>query len=409
VLKIHNLTPDSFHKKYLVTQKKATTLSDYCWSLGLPFSFDEDSYLCEIELPKGADIKLNLQEIDWSFLSKNKSKKLILTHRIIYSLSEFREELNEIIIKNDLHGRVFWLSMNPVDFKFKKHCLFNLLFLDSLIHATLEFNILRLYEKFKKNSTFNISKDYFIKHNDSSIYKHSLLYEVKNQQRISFDDCDKYFLSASRVQKAHRLIATYLIKNNTAVDSVITQHGFNDDYLDLENYLDAHRDDLEKFGISLSELLKFRTFRGSSFGSEVSDKFIGTISDHQQVISECLVNYVNETTSNDVEIFLTEKTWGNYLYGRPFILNGNKGSIAYLNKYYGFKSFEGLFDEKYDLMDSYVDRVYYGVEELVKFCCLDFKQAKEKVESLEAVYTHNYKVFNSIDFKKMFLKVFDGI
>ena len=59
MIKIHNLTPNTFHHRYFLTQCESTTLSDYCWLLGIPFSFDEDSYLCEVELPKGYDNKLN--------------------------------------------------------------------------------------------------------------------------------------------------------------------------------------------------------------------------------------------------------------------------------------------------------------------------------------------------------------
>ena len=70
---------------------------------------------------------------------------------------------------------------------------------------------------------------------------------------------------------------------------------------------------------------------------------------------------LTRATSNQSEIFVTEKTWINYAHGKPFILNANKNMLTWLDKYYGFKSFPMLFDESYDNKDTFVDRVFYGV------------------------------------------------
>ena len=104
-----------------------------------------------------------------------------------------------------------------------------------------------------------------------------------------------------------------------------------------------------------------------------------------------------------------EKIWLNYAHGKPFILNGNKNTLLYLSKYYGFKSFSGIFDESYDSMDNFVDRVHFGVEELTKFCSLSFEDAKSKVKKLQKVYDHNYNIFHSINHKERFLKIFKNV
>lgn len=48
-------------------------------------------------------------------------------------------------------------------------------------------------------------------------------------------------------------------------------------------------------------------------------------------------------------IFFTEKTWRCMINKRPFILVGNKGSLAHLRSL-GFKTFPHIFDESYDHM-----------------------------------------------------------
>tara|TARA_Y100001972_G_scaffold34446_2_gene42749 strand:+ start:5907 stop:7160 length:1254 start_codon:yes stop_codon:yes gene_type:complete len=417
MIKIHNLTPNTFHHRYFLTQCESTTLSDYCWLLGIPFSFDEDSYLCEVELPKGYDNKLNFKDIDWSFLAKNKSKKLILTHRIIYSLSDYIDELNDIILKYDLKDQVFWLSMNPHDFKHKDNINFKLLFLDSLVHVIFEWSVYYFFYYFKYQDKINITSNYNIPISDSRFNLPYPINEIKRHKRLKFKKCNKYFFSASKMQKAHRLLATYLIHNNIrSSESIITQHGVEVLPQDVNSYLYDFADRLDHFNIDINELIKFKDFRGGSFGEEsipeenVATDIVSTTSQaFQEVFKSCLIQYVHESTSNEVEIYISEKTWANYLFGRPFIINGNKGSLHYLNKYYGFKSFGDIFDESYDLMDNYVDRVYYGVEQLQKFCSLDFDEAKRRVKSLEDVYDHNYKVLTSLDFRKIFMRTFDDV
>ena len=91
MIKVHDLTPAAFRYNQRDLQY-CTMISDYCQVGGINFLFDESSYLCEVELPITLDetMKSNLLDyIDWDYLAKNASKKIVLTHRIIYNLEEF--------------------------------------------------------------------------------------------------------------------------------------------------------------------------------------------------------------------------------------------------------------------------------------------------------------------------------
>jgi len=395
VLKIHNLTPDHFHPRYkLSSNKKATLFSDFCWRLGVAFSFDEESNLCEVELPFDDDqMELScdiLYDIDWDYLKKNTNKKLIITHRIIcYNLSNYIKTLTQLIEKYELQDRVYWLTCNPYELNFYNGVTPKLLYLDSLTLAYCEAYV-AYYSEISRRDDIN-SQEY------------SFEYVPSNRE------VTKYFISSTRSTKAHRLLSTYLIKDK--IDSnkgIVTFHGIQDGKNQLE-YLLSQKDRILSFGIDIDKLIDFKNFRGEVIDN-VNRAFLVSYKDvFVKEVESTLINYVQESTSNSNEIFITEKIWQNYSMGRPFILNGCRGTLKYLSRYYGFKSFDSIFDESYDMMDNFIDRAYYGVEELIKFCNLPFEEAQAKVNSVQHILDHNKKVFNSIDHRKNLLRIFDAI
>ena len=403
MIKIHNLTPDIFRHNERETQKY-TMISDYCQVGGISFLFDETSYLCEVELPITLDetLKSNLFDyIDWDYLAKNPSKKIVLTHRIIYNLEDFREKLNEICLKYNLSERLFWYTFNPLDFKLKDKCNFKLLYLDSLSNVFYE----ALSYKTYVCSLF--SQELY------QVQKYNYGFEPKdsNFTKLDLNECDKYFISSSWHAKAHRLLSTYLINKNIDFNKgIISYHGIYDEYLDLKSYITDHEMNLRNRGINLQEVLDFRSFKKVCDDDNFENVWFNNLRhSYLNLYEKCLINYVNESTSNESEIFITEKTWINYAHGRPFILNANKNMLTWLEKYYGFKSFPMLFDESYDNKDNFVDRVYYSVDELRKFCSLSFEDAKSKVKGTQKILNHNFKVFYSINHKNRFRKIFDKI
>ena len=380
-------------------------ISDYCQIGGIDFMFDEDSYLCEVELPLTLNDSLKtldlLECIDWDYLTKNVSKKILLTHRIIYNLEDYLEKLNEISLKYNLSERLYWFTFNPLDFKHKKKCKFKLLFLDSLTNVFYEAMAYKTYLCNQRSQKLN------------DIQKYSYGFEPKhsNFQKLDFDLCDKYFISSCVTVKAHRLLSTYLInKNIESVKGILTFHGLNDPYLNINTYLTDHQMNLNNHGINLQDVLHFKNFKKVLDDEELFNPWFNNLRhSYLNLYERCLTNYVNESTSNQSEVFITEKTWINYAHGKPFILNANKNTLTWLEKYYGFKSFPSLFDESYDNKDNFVDRVCYGVEELIKFCNLSFKDAKSKVKSVQKTLDHNFNVFYSINHKDRFLKIFKEI
>ena len=99
MLRVHNLTPDSWlGKNYWAVEGRVSMIGDFTWFYDIPFEYDETSNLCEFECRFYSPLSEDFAHIDWNYLKKNKSKKLIITHRVIKNLShEAVDELNNYI------------------------------------------------------------------------------------------------------------------------------------------------------------------------------------------------------------------------------------------------------------------------------------------------------------------------
>ena len=69
--------------------------------------------------------------------------------------------------------------------------------------------------------------------------------------------------------------------------------------------------------------------------------------------AESLLYLVTETVATGQRHHLTEKTFKPIALGMPFIIVGTKGSLEYLRSY-GFRTFEGIWDESYDTAEDNV-------------------------------------------------------
>lgn len=106
---------------------------------------------------------------------------------------------------------------------------------------------------------------------------------------------------------------------------------------------------------------------------------------------ESLLYLVTETVATGQRLHLTEKTFKPIALGMPFVIVGTKGSLEYLRSY-GFRTFEGIWDESYDQADDSVriERIaslLRSLDELPQSAKQDlFEQCHEVIE-------HNWNHF----------------
>jgi hypothetical protein len=107
--------------------------------------------------------------------------------------------------------------------------------------------------------------------------------------------------------------------------------------------------------------------------------------------AESLLYLVTETVATGRRHYLTEKTFKPIALGMPFVIVGTRGSLEYLRSY-GFRTFEGIWDESYDLAedDVRIERIASLLRSLDE---LPTTAKQELFESAHEVIEHNWNHF----------------
>jgi hypothetical protein len=90
--------------------------------------------------------------------------------------------------------------------------------------------------------------------------------------------------------------------------------------------------------------------------------------------------------------FITEKTWRNVYWDKPFILIGQKNSLIKFRSF-GYKTFYPYIDETYDITSD-EKRLFRALSELERIVKLSDDKKLELLNSLKPVFKHNKDNFN---------------
>ena len=107
--------------------------------------------------------------------------------------------------------------------------------------------------------------------------------------------------------------------------------------------------------------------------------------------AESLLYLVTETVATGRRHHLTEKTFKPIALGMPFVIVGTRGSLEYLRSY-GFRTFDGIWDESYDLAedDVRIERIASLLRNLDE---LSVAAKQELFEDAHEVIKHNWNHF----------------
>jgi hypothetical protein len=106
---------------------------------------------------------------------------------------------------------------------------------------------------------------------------------------------------------------------------------------------------------------------------------------------QSLLYLVTETVATGRRHHLTEKTFKPIALGMPFVIVGTRGSLEYLRSY-GFRTFEGIWDESYDFAedDVRIERIASLLRSLDE---LPVTAKQELFEAAHEVIEHNWNHF----------------
>ena len=107
--------------------------------------------------------------------------------------------------------------------------------------------------------------------------------------------------------------------------------------------------------------------------------------------AESLLYLVTETVATGRRHHLTEKTFKPIAMGMPFVIVGTQGSLKYLRSY-GFRTFEGIWDESYDSAedDVRIERIASLLRSLDE---LPIASKQHLFDQAQEVIEHNWNHF----------------
>ena len=147
----------------------------------------------------------------------------------------------------------------------------------------------------------------------------------------------------------------------------------------------------KKFDINRTDLVNF-------YGdSEITSNSSATY--NVQHYQQCAIDVVMETLFDDSRLHLTEKILRPIACGKPFILAGTWGSLAYLRNY-GFQTFGHLIDESYDTVQDPVRRLQAIARVMRDIARLPAARRQKLYQAMQTVADYNRQHFFSDDFAK---------
>lgn len=106
------------------------------------------------------------------------------------------------------------------------------------------------------------------------------------------------------------------------------------------------------------------------------------------------IQFINETTFGNSNLFLTEKTFKVLAAGLPFILNGNPGSLQRLHSL-GYKTFHPYIDESYDTEYNDARRLTMVLAEVQRMARMSNEEARQLALSLRDICIHNHNLYTN--------------
>jgi hypothetical protein len=245
---------------------------------------------------------------------------------------------------------------------------------------------------------YNFKSHYYFFHGWAALdwfrgYNRSFLMPVPEDRKIT-----KTFIAPNRIiagQRTHRLEMLYHIFKNGLIDNWISCPSVcpaeHTHIVDAAVAISGRYPDAKEVFAKQKLPLNFPTESGHPMHSYCLSLFDES--------SESLLYLVNETIATGRRQHLTEKTFKPICLGMPFIIVGTKGSLAYLRKY-GFKTFEGIWDESYDQAEDHV-RIKQIAGLLSGLDELSVQGKQELFEMCRPIVEHNYNHFYHGGFEKI--------
>ena len=115
-------------------------------------------------------------------------------------------------------------------------------------------------------------------------------------------------------------------------------------------------------------------------------------SQNKESSKDAFWHIVTETVFYYDKLHLTEKIFKPIVSKQPFMLLAAPGNLEYLRRY-GFKTFDGIIDESYDLIQDDDARIDAVVKQMKWYCNLSQEEKSRVIERLAPIVEYNFQHF----------------
>jgi hypothetical protein len=251
----------------------------------------------------------------------------------------------------------------------------------------------------------NFKKLYYFFHGFAALDWYRGYYAL-NYNKLIVKEYNYDFISFNRIinsDRSYRIYFVSLLKETGLLDR--GQVSFNvtdnlfDDWRDetsdpnsklseqAKQHAERHLVDIDKLVIDHAEL------HGSA-SADILRNIDGWMdpNNHVPVSIDAFWHIVTETVFYYDKLHLTEKIFKPIVSKQPFMLLAAPGNLAYL-KSYGFKTFDSVLDESYDLIQDPDLRTEAVVRQLHWYCNLTPGEKTDIIKQLEPIIDYNFHHF----------------
>jgi hypothetical protein len=346
----------SIYNKRCMLLKEAATVYDIDLSGYIEVSISTHT----IDVPSDLLKKLNI------FYKNNKehilNKICLITSRQIKKINQYMPIIEEWAISNNIK-KVIYITQLNTDLQYPSSIV-KIRYLNSITYTIIERG-LKHY------------KDEYIQTEINNHYNY-LTYSIKPHRSYMYALLKKY-----------KLLKYGVISYN--------QHKDISSFTPLAYLL----------GITVQE---YNSYINDKIFTDLSDNpsnryLLCTYKDYLLNVASSAISIVAESTYSNTYIFITEKTYTNFMLKKPFLLIGDRHSLKFLQEYYGFKTFSSIWDESYDNEPDIEVRVAAIFKVTYDLCNLPLRELKDKIKQIEDITEYNYQLYCNLPHKKFIKEV----
>ena len=237
-------------------------------------------------------------------------------------------------------------------------------------------------------------------------YSFSIYTEISDLNIELSDNHNKLFLWLNRRPRDHRIMAYYYMLKQGLLDQSFAHYTFhaydeNNVYGDPVEFLKnkikvLFNQDIDIQLPDIKEQYWDKEHDPVIYGKEA-------LHDFDNIYKNCWMHVISEYNCNDLKPFIDEKIAKSIVLKKPFIIFGDKNFLAELKRH-GFRTFDNFWDESYDTLDTYEQRVQSAVKTIdwIKDNInWNSPYSKEMGEILEYNYNHYFTTYRNDELDRL--------